>query len=70
MATKPNQPQPVQIPMELVLNELREYNDQLSYDLILAKAQIAILQAQIEHLQAQVQAQGGEGSDGDAEPAA
>lgn len=69
MAAKPNQSQPVQIPMELVLNELRKYNDQLSYDLILAKSQITILQAQIEHLQAQVQAQGGESNDGDAQPA-
>lgn len=59
MATQPTpQPQPVQIPFELVLDELREENSQLSYQLAVARAQIKMLQAQ-----------GGEGRDGDAQPA-
>lgn len=59
MATKPNnQPQPVQIPMELVLDELRQENARLSYDLAVARAQIKVMQAQ-----------GGESNDGDTEPA-
>lgn len=62
MATQPTpQPQPVQIPFELVVDELRRENARLSYDLAVARAQIKVMQAQ---------AQGGEGSDGDAEPAA
>lgn len=59
MATQPNQPQPVQIPFELVLDELREENSQLSYQLAVARAQIKVLQAQ----------QGGEQHDGDVQPA-
>lgn len=61
MPNQTPQPQPVQIPMELVLNELRQDNARLSYDLAVARAQIKIMQAQ---------AQGGEGNDGDAQPAA
>ena len=64
MAAKPNnQPQPVQIPFELVLDELRQENARLSYDLAVARAQIKVMQAQ-------AQAQGGDGNGGDAEPAA
>lgn len=48
----------IQIPVELLLNELREENSQLSYQLAVARAQIKVLQAQ-----------GGESSDGDAQPA-
>lgn len=59
MPNQTPQPQPVQIPMELVLNELRQENARLSYDLAVARAQIKIMQAQ---------AQGGEGNDGDAQP--
>lgn len=59
MPNQTPQPQPVQIPMELVLNELRQDNARLSYDLAVARAQIKIMQAQ---------AQGGEGNDGDAQP--
>ncbi len=51
----------IQIPVELLLNELREENSQLSYQLAVARAQIKVLQSQ-------VQAQGGEGRDGDAQP--
>lgn len=59
MATKPNQqPQPVQIPMELVLDELRQENARLSYDLAVARAQIKVMQAQTV---------GGDGNGGDAE---
>lgn len=59
MAAKPNQqPQPVQIPFELVLDELRQENARLSYDLAVARAQIKVMQAQ-----------GGESNGGDAEPA-
>ena len=59
MATKPNnQPQPVQIPVELVLDELRQENARLSYDLAVARAQIKIMQTQ-----------GGESNGGDAESA-
>lgn len=44
MATQTNQqPQPVQIPVELVLNELREENARLSYELAVARAQIRVL---------------------------
>ena len=61
MATKPNQqPQPVQIPMELVLDELRQENARLSYDLAVARAQIKVMQAQTV---------GGDGNGGDAQPA-
>ncbi len=60
MATQPTpQPQPVQIPVELVLDELRQENARLSYDLAVARAQIKVMQAQ-----------GGDGNGGDAEPAA
>ena len=49
----------IQIPVELLLNELREENSQLSYQLAVARAQIKVMQAQ-----------GGDGNGGDAEPAA
>lgn len=58
MPNQNQQPQPVQIPVELVLDELRQENARLSYDLAVARAQIKVLQAQ-----------GGEGSDGDAQSA-
>ena len=48
----------IQIPVELLLNELREENSQLSYQLAVARAQIKVMQAQ-----------GGESNGGDAEPA-
>ena len=58
MATQPTpQPQPVQIPVELVLDELRQENARLSYDLAVARAQIKVMQTQ-----------GGESNDGDAQP--
>lgn len=61
MATKPDQQsQTVQIPFELVLDELRKENSQLSYQLAVASAQIKVLQAQ---------AQGGEADGRDAESA-
>lgn len=50
----------IQIPVELLLNELREENSQLSYQLAVARAQIRVLQSQ--------QAQGGEADGGDAQP--
>lgn len=49
----------IQIPVELLLNELREENSQLSYQLAVARAQIKVLQAQ-----------GGESNGGDAQPTA
>ena len=59
--TKQNpKPQPVQIPMELVLDELRQENARLSYDLAVARAQTKVMQAQTV---------GGDGNGGDAEPA-
>ena len=60
MATKPNQPQPVKIPFELVVDELRQENARLSYDLAVARAQIKVMQAQTV---------GGESNGGDAQPA-
>ena len=51
----------IQVPVQLVLDELRQENARLLYDLAVARAQIKIMQAQ---------AQGGEGNDGDAQPAA
>lgn len=64
MPDKIQQSQPVRIPVELVLDEFRQENARLSYDLAVARAQIKVMQAQ-----AQAQAQGGESSDGDAQPA-
>lgn len=58
MSDKIQRSQLVQIPMELVLGELREENARLLYDLAVARAQIKIMQAQ-----------GGESDGGDAEPA-
>ena len=48
----------IQIPMQLVLDELRQENARLSYDLAVARAQIKVMQAQ-----------GGDGNGGDAQPA-
>lgn len=60
MPNQPNQQnQPVRIPFEFVLNELREENSRLSYDLAVARAQIKALQTQ----------QDGENHEGDAKPA-
>lgn len=58
MPNQKTQPQPVKIPMELVLDELRQENARLSYDLAVARAQIKVMQAQ-----------GGESNGGDTEPA-
>ena len=63
MLDKIQQSQPVQIPVGLVLDELRQENARLSYDLAVARAQIKVMQTQ-------AQAQGGEGRGGDAQPAA
>ncbi|KOA51640.1 hypothetical protein BAAM0483_01325 [Bifidobacterium animalis subsp. animalis MCC 0483] len=60
MPNQNQQPQPVQIPMELVLDELRQENARLSYDLAVARAQIKVMQAQTV---------GGESNGGDTEPA-
>ncbi|RYM96132.1 hypothetical protein [Bifidobacterium animalis] len=60
MTNQNPKPQPVQIPMELVLDELRQENARLSYDLAVARAQIKVMQAQTV---------GGDGNGGDAEPA-
>ena len=49
----------IQIPMQLVVDELRQENARLLYDLAVARAQIKVMQAQ-----------GGESNGGDAEPAA
>lgn len=60
MPDKIQRSQLVQIPMELVLGELREENARLLYDLAVARAQIKVMQAQTV---------GGDGNGGDAEPA-
>ena len=60
MPNQKTQPQPVKIPMELVLDELRQENARLSYDLAVARAQIKVMQAQTV---------GGESNGGDAQPA-
>ena len=49
----------IQIPVQLVVDELRQENARLSYDLAVARAQIKIMQTQ-----------GGDGNGGDAQPAA
>lgn len=59
MPDKIQRSQPVRIPVELVLDELRQENARLLYDLAVARAQIRVMQAQ---------AQGGDGNDGDAQP--
>lgn len=46
MPDKIQQSQPVRIPVELVLDEFRQENARLSYDLAVARAQIRVMQAQ------------------------
>ena len=48
----------IQVPVQLVLDELRQENARLSYDLAVARAQIKVMQEQ-----------GGESNGGDAESA-
>lgn len=46
MPNQNQQPQPVKIPVELVLDELRQENARILYDLAVARAQIRVMQAQ------------------------
>lgn len=57
-------PQIVQIPYDLILDELREENSRLGYELALTRAKVKVLQLQLTQVQ-----QGSETQDGETEPA-
>lgn len=57
-------PQIVQIPYDLILDELREENSRLGYELALTRAKVKVLQLQLTQIQ-----QGDETQDRETEPA-